>query len=53
MKLFQLPVSVIDARQRAQWLTPIFDLSFKGAPVRLLSAWASVNTSFSAWASNQ
>lgn len=31
MKLFSLPDGTVDRKDRAQWLTPIFDMSFGAA----------------------
>jgi hypothetical protein len=30
VKLFSLPDGTVDRKDRAQWLTPIFDLAFAG-----------------------
>ncbi len=51
MKIIALPDGVINRKDRAQWLTPIFDAAFVTtlfAPTRLLSALAAVNTTFAA-----
>lgn len=53
MKLFSLPDSQVDKADRAQWLTPIFDLAFQvttGTPIRTLNALARKDTALSAHA---